>query len=123
MIDITTYRQRIGGFSPSCKRYAKMDKSHRVSLKLNRNKFCSGGFYIRGGLRLSPNGFVTWCETIEFSTGDNVGLKLGQLFYIRLFSLGACLMEIFFFGSKKCFFPICIKNLSAPNPLILLSYN
>ena len=87
MIDITTYRQRIGGYSPSCKRYAIMDKSHRVSLKLNRNKFCSCGFYIRGGLRLSPNGFVTWCETTNFSTDDNVGLKLGHLMYVYLMLL------------------------------------
>ena len=78
MIDIDSYRWRIGCYHPG----KKCNLGGTDKYKMSRNKFRSCGFYIRGGLGLSPSGSITWYETIDFRACDNVGLKLGHLMYI-----------------------------------------
>ena len=80
MIDITTYRQRIGRYT-SGKHNIGGDNSLFAGL-LNKSRFRSGGFCIRGGLRFAPSGAVRSVESLEFNASDSLGITLGHLVYI-----------------------------------------
>ena len=55
MIDIMTYRQRIGCFSPCSPKSKFLSDS-----KLRERKFSSsGGFYVKGGLTLNSEGYIS----------------------------------------------------------------
>ena len=83
MIDINTYRLRIGSYSPGSSKNFKAAQIELLSdSKHFKRKFSSGGFYIRGGVGLSPSGVITCFETLEFRALENMDLTLGHLVYI-----------------------------------------
>ena len=71
MIDINTYRRRIGCYNPSRKR-----AKHCVSKPDDLN-FC-----IKGGTVRLKSGYLMYVDNLFMCIGENVGLKLGYLFYI-----------------------------------------
>ena len=82
MIDLNTYRQRIGSYNPSFNKSNRDNKGY----KHNWGGFNNVNFCMKGGVGLK-SGFLVYKDIIEFCITGNGNLDVGLLVYYVYFVL------------------------------------
>ena len=80
MIDLNTYRQRIGSYNPS---FTKSNRNNK-GYKHNVGGFNNVNFCIKGSVGLK-SGFLIYKDTIDFCITGNGNLDVGLLVYYVFF--------------------------------------
>ena len=84
MIDLSTYRQRIGSYNPS---FTKSNRNNYIKgYKHNLGGLNNVNFCIKGGVGLK-SGFLVYKDIIDFCITGNGNLDVGLLVYYVYFVL------------------------------------